>query len=277
MPRSATPWEADWVLAALPALAEGPLAAGGGLGDGAARRAAVACLDLTSLDAATDDAAAAALARRGVDPWGDGSGHVAAVCVHGARVPAVRAALGFASPVALAAVCGGFPDAGQPHEVVLHEVRWLAGRDVDEVDLVVPRHLIVDGAWHQLHAWVAAVRRAAPDVSLKAILGTGRLSLEQTVRAARVAVEAGVDWLKSCSGRDGDVLDVASGRALVAVAAEAAERGHPVGVKLSGGLRTVEQALGWQEEAAAAGLIGPERLRFGASSLLDALVATVAE
>jgi deoxyribose-phosphate aldolase len=121
---------------------------------------------------------------------------------------------------------------------------------------------------------VEACRTAAgPDTTLKLILETGTLREPAIITAAaRAAVMAGVDFLKTSTGKAevGATLEAAA--ALLAVIHEAGGR---VGFKAAGGIRTAADAAGYLQLADAIlgpGWASPRTFRFGASSLLDDLI-----
>jgi deoxyribose-phosphate aldolase len=117
------------------------------------------------------------------------------------------------------------------------EARLAVERGASEVDLVLPLGAFLSGALAEVSADLRAVRAAIGPGSLKVILETGRLSVEQIVTAARMSEEAGAAFVKTSTGfgpRGATPDDVALLRASV---------GPEVGVKASGAIRTLEQAL----------------------------------
>ena len=79
-----------------------------------------------------------------------------------------------------------------------------AARAVDdgasEIDIVVNLGALKSGDWAAVASDVAAVRRAIPDAHLKVILETGLLTRDEMERAARVCMQEGADFLKTCTG-----------------------------------------------------------------------------
>ena len=125
---------------------------------------------------------------------------------------------------------------------------------------------------------VRRTRRACgpPDrVKLKVILETAALreslGLKAVEDAARLAVEEGADFLKTSTGKyGGGGADLESVDVLARVARECTTR--VVGVKVSGGVRTAEQAFQYAAVCAKHGLpIAPDTFRIGASALLQDL------
>jgi len=163
-----------------------------------------------------------------------------------------------------------------------YAVGAVAGCAVDdgatEIDVVLPYRAFLAGDT----AWVLDVLRTARVAStgahLKVILETGELpDTEAIAEAARLAIESGADFVKTSTGKTpvSATLDAAA-TMLDVIAQTAPVGGHRVGLKPSGGIRTADQAADYL--SLAAGVMGdaylaPATFRFGASSLLDALLA----
>lgn len=239
---------------------------------------AARCIDLTTLEGADTPGKVRALCARALrpDPDDPGMAPVAAVCVYGSLVAEARAALG-PSPVKVASVAGAFPS-GQSHlHERLEEIRQAVADGADEIDIVLNRGAVLSGRLDVVHDEVAASREACGDAHLKTILETGELGSYETVRlASMVAMAAGSDVIKTSTGK----LPVGATAPVALCMAEAIrdfaeQTGREVGLKLAGGVRTSKQALGYL--AIVAETLGPEwlspdRLRIGASTLLNDIV-----
>jgi deoxyribose-phosphate aldolase len=118
------------------------------------------------------------------------------------------------------------------------------------------------------------VAERPPGGALKLILETGRLQDPAVITAAaRAAVMAGVDMLKTSTGKSEVGATPEAAATLLEVIQEAGGR---VGLKVSGGVRTPEQAAGYLalcDERMGSGWAMPATFRIGASSLLDGLLA----
>lgn len=223
-------------------------------------------LDLTSLRGNETEAEIGALCERAVRHG------VAAVCVPPAHLAVARAALA-GSRVRLATVAA-FPGGAEDAASAAAEVAAAVRAGAQEVDVVAPLAALREGDLASVGELVEAARAAAgPGVTLKLILETGLLGAEPTIAAvARAAVMAGVDFLKTSTGKIpvGATLEAAA--VLLEVIAEAEGR---VGLKLSGGLRRLADAapyLALVDSTLGPGWARPENLRFGASALLDDLL-----
>ena len=161
-----------------------------------------------------------------------------------------------------------------------HAVRVLAERALedgtDEVDVVLPYRAWSTGDERRAAEVIEGVRDAAAAAPMKVILETGALPDEVAVeRAARFAIDHGADFVKTSTGKIAvSATPEAAGSVLRVIAA--ADR--PVGVKPSGGIRTTADAaryLDLADEIMGPGWVSPATFRFGASGVLDALVAAV--
>jgi deoxyribose-phosphate aldolase len=236
------------------------------------RRLLIACLDLTSLGDADDEELVEALCARAMRPVPDVPDlRVAAVCVWPRLVPVARRELA-RSGVRIAAATGGFPDPSADLTTRLGEVARAIDAGADEVDVVVNRRLLGDPP--TLAEELAAVRATAAGVTWKAILETGALTTEDTEAIARLCIEAGADFLKTSTGKGPPGATPAAARTLVAVIGQA---DRPVGLKVSGGVRTAHDAiayLGVVRDELGPRWLDPGRFRIGASSLLDDLATS---
>jgi deoxyribose-phosphate aldolase len=229
---------------------------------------AIGLLDLTSLEAEDDAAKIETLCRRAVTP----AGPVAALCIHAPFLPLARRLL--PSEIRLATVAN-FPEGGAEPAAVAKEIREAVAAGADEVDVVIPYAAFAAGRHEPARALLAAARAAAKDRTLKIILETGRLSPDQIRAAAALAIAAGADFLKSSTGKLQPAATLDAPRLLLEMAAAA---GRPVGVKMAGGIRTTDDAaayLSLVDKIMGPSWAAPAHFRFGASALLDDLLAAL--
>jgi deoxyribose-phosphate aldolase len=195
-----------------------------------------------------------------------------AVCVYHELVPtAVDALRGTGIPVA--AVSTGFPAGLSPLPLRIAEVRASVDAGAAEIDVVITRAHVLNGAWEALYDEVLAFREACGDAHVKVILGTGELStLRNVARASVVAMMAGADFIKTSTGKEPVNAVLPVGLVMARMIREYHERtGHAVGFKPAGGIRTAKQSLEWMmlmREELGTRWLHPDLFRFGASSLL---------
>jgi deoxyribose-phosphate aldolase len=237
--------------------------------DPAFARRAVALLDLTDLSNGLDETGVEKLCARAVTPLGP----VAAVCLWAGFVPQARRLLKDA-PVKVATVVN-FPAGDDDVMQAADEARYALLDGADEIDVVLPWKALAGGHREVVGALLGAVRAVVPPgKTLKTILETGELKTPALIReASRIAIGTGADFIKTSTGKTevSATLD-----AVEIMLEEIKASGRRVGLKPSGGIRTVADAQAYL--AAADRIMGPDwatpaSFRFGASGLLDALLA----
>lgn len=196
----------------------------------------------------------------------------AAVCIYPAHLAVAKHRLA-GGTVRLATVAnfpGGSDDIGRAAD----ETAAAVAAGADEVDVVAPIQAIRDGDIGLVGELVEACREAAgAHVTLKLILETGILREPDLITgAARAAVMAGIDFLKTSTGKAEPGATLEAAALLLTVSQEAGGR---VGFKAAGGIRTAADAAAYL--ALADAIMGPDwasprTFRFGASSLLGDLL-----
>ena len=197
---------------------------------------------------------------------------VGAVCVYHAMVPtAVEALEGSGIPVA--AVSTGFPAGLSPVDQRIAEIRASVAAGAKEIDIVITRGHVLTGNWEALYEEVRSFREACGDAHMKSILATGELAtLTNVARASVVAMQAGSDFIKTSTGKEGVNATLPFGIVMCRMIREYFEQtGHAVGFKPAGGIRTAKQALEYlflMKEELGDRWLRPDLFRYGASSLL---------
>ena len=235
-------------------------------------RLALACLDLTSLNDADDAASIDALCRKARGP----AGRPAAVCVWPRFVAQARAAL--PAGVRVAAVAN-FPAGGSDVAAAVADARAIVDAGGDEVDLVLPWRALQQGDAASATALVTAVRAACAGRTLKLIIESGDLATPALIdQASRIGLDAGVDFLKTSTGKTATGATPEAARVMLQAIADH-PRGAAVGFKASGGIRRVADAavyIALVRQILGVSPLGPARLRFGASGLLADIEALLA-
>ncbi|NVM94372.1 deoxyribose-phosphate aldolase [Arthrobacter wenxiniae] len=162
--------------------------------------------------------------------------HFKSVCVNPVWVRTANRALLGTGVLTCAVV--GFPLGANNTDVKVFEARGATMDGADEVDMVIniaaARALDRDSLVSDISA-VAEVVHGEESI-LKVIIETSLLSDAEKVLACQAAVEAGADFVKTSTGFNGGgatAADVALMRQTV---------GPDIGVKASGGVRTLEKA-----------------------------------
>jgi deoxyribose-phosphate aldolase len=234
-----------------------------------AAKTALACLDLTSLNDGDDAAAIEKLCAKAQTPFGP----VAAVCVWPRFAAQARAAL---PPAIRVAAVADFPDGALDGARALADIETIHQAGAQEVDVVLPWRALIAGKSNEVAEFLAEVRHASQPLTLKVIIESGELKDEALIRrASQLALSAGADFIKTSTGK---TPVSATLEAALAMLDEIRRSGLThAGFKASGGIRSVAQALPYIEMTQAVlGSVSPQRLRFGASGLLDDILAVLA-
>ena len=233
-------------------------------------RLALSCLDLTSLNTGDTSADITTLCQRAQTPFGP----VAAVCVWPRFVGQARAALPAAIQVAAVA---NFPAGALDVAQSLDDVKSIASAGGNEVDVVLPYRALMQGQTIACADFLARVRGASAGLTLKVIIESGELATPDLIaQATRLALEAGANFVKTSTGKTKVSATPAAARTMLREIA--AHGAAPVGFKASGGIRTVQEAQGYLDlvaDALGADALNPQRLRFGASGLLNDIEAVL--
>ena len=232
---------------------------------------AVSMLDLTRLGDDDTPASVSAILKRAVTP----AGPVAAVCVWPAFVSQAKKALA-GTPVRIATVAN-FPHGRPDIADAVATTKQAVADGADEVDVVWPYNTWLNGNTAIARDLVSASKEACgPEAHLKVILETGRLQTAEAIAgSSRDAIAAGADFIKTSTGKTSVSASLEAAHIMLEAIRES---GKPVGLKPSGGIRTTGQAIAYLRLAdgiMGPGWASPETFRFGASSLLDALLTTL--
>ena len=242
------------------------------------------CIDLTTLsgDDTTGRIRALCARARRPDAADPTAGPTAAVCVYPQFVSSARELLA-GSDVRVASVAGAFPAALSRLDVRLADVRSAIEAGAEEVDVVLNRSAFLDGRFDVVRHELEAMRTAAGETCMKVILEVGELGSTTNIdHAARLAVEAGADFIKTSTGKSGEGATPTSVLAMADRLAEhKSSTGRAVGLKIAGGVATADDALGYLNivrSVLGEQWMSPSLLRIGASRLLtdvlDDLAAT---
>jgi len=144
----------------------------------------------------------------------------------------------------IAVVCG-FPSGKHLSSIKAAEASAAVEAGADEVDMVIDVGAAKEKRYTDVEADIAAVRAAVPAPTvLKVIIESAALDDDEIVGVCEAAVRAGADFVKTSTG-----FHPAGGASVHAVKLMRQTVGPDLGVKASGGVRTMEQA----EEMIAAG------------------------
>ncbi|MFM4855797.1 deoxyribose-phosphate aldolase [Aeromonas hydrophila] len=236
---------------------------------------AIHLMDLTSLNDDDHDARIIALCHQAQTPVGN----TAAVCIYPRFVGLARLTLAAqGTPEVKVATVVNFPHGDDELASVLAETRAALLAGADEIDLVIPWRALKAGDEAPARALVRGCKALCGTRLLKVIIESGELQEPALIRAASLlAIEEGADFIKTSTGKVPVNATPEACRTMLAVIAECGAQ-HRVGFKAAGGVKGAQEA--GEHLAMAAALFGDEwlvaeRFRFGASSLLGQLLATI--
>lgn len=157
----------------------------------------------------------------------------AAVCVYPVHVRQAAELLQGKNPKVCTVI--GFPTGANTSAVKLYEAQEAVENGATELDVVINLGWLKTGKTNELHREIAQICEQTGQ-TVKAILETTLLTDAEKRIAAEICMDAGVAFLKTSTGWNGGatVADVQNLKELTK------ER---VGIKASGGIRTVNQAL----------------------------------
>ena len=240
------------------------------------------CIDLTSLGATDSRRSIGEFTRKAIElprhfPQ---AGSVASICVYPVFVETVGLAAGY-SKMAITSVSGGFPSSQTYLEVKMLETAMAIENGADEIDIVISIGEMLDGEYDLAGNEIETLRaEIGDDAILKVILESGTLSDPELIhKAATIAMEAGADFIKTSTGKNGIAATPEAAVAMcLAISQFAKKTGRKVGFKAAGGISTAESAALYYsivEEILGEEWLTPERFRIGASSLANNLLSEI--
>lgn len=233
---------------------------------------ALACLDLTDLsqDCCAQDINE--LCKKAQTRYGP----TAAVCVWPDFV--LQAANALKESSIKVATVVNFPEGDHPASEVIEMTQKVRENGADEIDMVIPWKALLEGHPENVAARVARVKRAADGAPIKAIIETGMLESTELIReATRGAIDGGADFVKTSTGK---VPINATPAAAKVILKEIKSLEENVGFKVAGGVKTTEDAseyLAIADQIMGPDWVSPKTFRFGASGVLNALIATLSD
>ncbi len=229
----------------------------------------VSLMDYTSLSGKESENQMRRLALTAHGPLGP----VAAVCVYPRFVAVVKDAFVHAKlPVLTVATVVNFPYGKLPLDEVIAEIHYALQQGADEIDLVIScSQDNIDFDYEQKLGFVQACRNECHGKILKLIIESGQLSPDQIRLSSEIGLTAGVDFLKTSTGKTGTGATIEAAEIMLNCIKDS---GTNCGFKASGGIRSQSDALaymGLAEKILGKDFVRPRRFRLGASSLLKSL------
>lgn len=232
------------------------------------------CIDLTSLTSLDSKESIWKL----VDSVNDFEGtrpdvpNVAAICTFPLFVDTVKQAL-TAQDVSIASVAGGFPASQTFTEIKIAETALAVADGADEIDVVMNLGYLLEENYEELTEELSEIKEACRNAKLKVIIETGALATATNIqRATLVAMYCGADFVKTSTGKGyPGATPEAAFTICETIRAYHLLTGNKVGIKISGGVRTAEEAVKYYtivKEKLGDEWLTKDYFRIGASSLV---------
>ncbi len=138
----------------------------------------------------------------------------------------------------------GFPLGATTTEVKIYEAQENENHGAEEIDMVANIGAIKSGNFGLVEKDIAGVRKAlSHNTTFKVIIESSLLTREEKIATAKIVADCGADFVKTSTGMfaQATVEDVALLFETV---------GRKIGVKASGGIRTLQQMLAMIEAGA---------------------------
>ncbi|MFK7901280.1 MAG: deoxyribose-phosphate aldolase [Nitratireductor sp.] len=168
-----------------------------------------------------------------------------------------------------------FPAGGTNTTAVCKETLSAINDGANEIDLVFPYEAFLQGDVETAQEQIAAVKAVCADKALlKVIIESGELKIDEAITAASLlAIDNGADFIKTSTGKVPVNATLPTARLMLSAILDSKKN---IGFKPAGGIKTAQDANDYLQLASE--LMGddwatPNTLRFGASSVLENLLA----
>lgn len=175
-----------------------------------------------------------------------------------------------------AAVGACFPSSQSFLQVKQLECELAVRNGADEIDVVLNLGAFEEENYDEVVNELKTLKKIIQPAQLKVILETGLLETPQKIqKASELAILGGADFLKTSTGK----VSVGATPEAATVVCEAIKScfdatGHKIGFKVSGGVRTYNDALTYYQivhDILGISFLTPSYFRIGASSLAEVL------
>lgn len=206
-------------------------------------------------------------------------GHVAAICVYSNFAEVVKNHLDVEG-VDVCVVAGCFPSSQTFTAVKVADVALAVEAGAQEVDIVLPLGMFLDGDYETLCDEIIELRHTARRAKLKVILETGALKTAANIKKASIlAMHCEADFIKTSTGK---IYPGASHEAAYVMCQCIKEyyeaTGRMVGFKPAGGVSTTDHAVAYYtivKEVLGEKWLDHDYFRLGASRLANNLLSDI--
>ncbi len=201
--------------------------------------------------------------------------NVAAICVFPNFAKIVKDTL--TADANIACVSGGFPSSQTFTEIKIAETYLAIADGANEIDIVINLGMFANKEYQEMSEEISEIKDACGDAKLKVILETGALETAKDIHdASIISLYSGADFLKTSTGKGykGATLEAAYIMCNAIYSYNKSTK-TKVGIKLSGGISTVEDAVNYYtivKEILGVEWCNKETFRIGASRLANTLL-----
>lgn len=229
-------------------------------------------IDLTSLNEDDDETSITTLCKNAQTPYGN----VASVCVYPKFVNLAVKLLQNTS-IKIATVVN-FPSGDFTMAETLSMTETAIANGAKEIDMVFPYKTYLRGDKNTAIAFVTNVKKLCTNnITLKVIIETGEIKSPELIQIISTdSINAGADFIKTSTGKTKQGATIEAAETILNTI-QTITNHHTVGLKVSGGIRTIAQALSYIEIAQkimGTDWVQPTFFRIGASSLLNEIIST---
>lgn len=233
------------------------------------------CIDLTTLTSIDTKESVWAMVDNAVNSY-EGKRpdvpNIAAICVYPLFVDIVKQAL-TAQDVKIASVTGGFPSSQTFSEIKVAETAMAVMAGADEIDVVMNLGCFLEEDYETLTDELSEIKDSCRGAKLKVIIETGALAVVENIRKASILVAySGADFIKTSTGKGYPGATPEAVYTICKVIKEYANIcGRKVGIKVSGGVKTAEDAVRYYtivKEVLGEKWLNRDLFRIGASGLV---------
>ena len=232
---------------------------------------AISLMDLTTLNDDDTDEKVMSLCHQAHSLAGD----TAAVCIYPRFIPVARKTLDEqgSKEIKIATVTN-FPHGNDDVMTAVKETKEAVILGTDEVDVVFPYKALIAGNETVGYELVKACKEACGDILLKVIIESGELKDPKLIKkASEICIEAGSDFIKTSTGKVPVNATLEAAKIMLNVIKD---KNTNVGFKAAGGVKdaqTAKEYLDLAREILGDDWLNADHFRFGASSLLNNLLA----
>lgn len=204
--------------------------------------------------------------------------NVAAICVYPNFARTVKEAL--TADVQIAAVSAGFPSSQTFTEVKVAETALAVADGADEIDVVINLGHFLGDEYQEMCEELSEIKEACRQANLKVILETGALKTVANIyKASILSLYSGADFLKTSTGKGYPGASPEAAWVMCRAISDYHQKtGRKVGIKVSGGVATPDDALTYytiMKETLGEEWCNKSLFRVGASRLADALLSEI--